>query len=54
MTYWVLMLTRVGETAGIPMAVFTDEQSCKAEIVIYDEPAEMRWYCMGVIMPASE
>ena len=56
--YWVLMLSRVGETAGLPMAVFVDKTECERQVAFYyeapvDKPREMQWRCMGVMMPAS-
>lgn len=50
------MLSRVGETAGLPMAVFTDRATCEQQVALYykmplDHEREMQWRCLGVIMP---
>jgi hypothetical protein len=61
--YWILMLSRAGETAGLPMAVFVNKDDCDRQVAFYyethaklgipEKPREMRWHCIGVSMPAS-
>lgn len=53
-TYWILMLSKVGEVAGLPMAVYETQEECLEQIEPHVEDfgadRETYWRCLGVLM----